>query len=137
MDNRNYMKLMVAGLACMALCGTTLAAPHGGHGGPAPKGPAIHQKAPARHTPAKGPQVAHHAPRAEHRAPHREAHHGAPMHHRVHHPAPPPPPGVVRPLPPPPPPPPPPARTVVVHHEETGLGALLGARVGGLIGAAL
>lgn len=121
MDNRNYMKLMVAGLACMALCGTALAAPKGGHGGPAPKGPAIHQKAPVGYAPARGPQLAHHTPRAEHRAPHREVHHGAPMHHRVHHPA----------------PPPPPARTVVVHHEETGLGALLGALVGGLIGAAL
>ena len=134
MDNRNYMKLMVAGLMCMALCGTTLAAPKGGHGGPAPKGPAVHQKALVGHAPARGPQVAHHAPKATHHAPHHEARHGAPMHHRVHHPAPPPPPVVVRPLPPPPPPP---ARTVVVHHEETGVGALLGALVGGLIGAAL
>ncbi|MBQ2346058.1 MAG: hypothetical protein II391_01750, partial [Kiritimatiellae bacterium] len=69
MDNRNYMKLMLAGLACMALCGTTLAAPKGGHGGPAPKGPAVHQKAPAGRAPARGPQVAHHAPKAEHHAP--------------------------------------------------------------------
>ena len=119
MDNRNYMKLMLAGLACMALCGTTLAAPHGGHGGPATKGPAVHQKAPASHAPARGPKVAHHAP-----------HHKAPTHHHVHHPAPPPP-VVVNPLPPPP------THTVVVHHEETGVGALLGALVGGLIGAAL
>ena len=136
MDNRNYMKLMVAGLACMALCGTALAAPKGGHGGPAPKGPAVHQKAPAGHAPARGPQLAYHAPDNAH-----NAHHHRPesMRHHAHHPAPPPPPPppvVVRPLPPPPPPPPP-ARTVVVHHEETGLGALLGALVGGLIGAAL
>ena len=113
MDNRNYMKLMVAGLACMALCGTALAAPKGGHGGPAPKGPAVHQKAPAGHAPARGPQLAHH-------------HRPEPMRHHAHHPT-----------PPPPPPPPPPARTVAVHHEETGLGALLGALVGGIIGAAL
>lgn len=128
MDNRNYMKLMVAGLACMALCGTALAAPKGGHGGPAPKCPAVHQKAPTRHAPAKGPQLAHHAPNNAHH------HRPEPMRHHAHHPAPPP--VVVRPLPPPPPPPPP-ARMVVVHHEETGLGALLGALVGGLIGAAL
>lgn len=121
MDNRNYMKLMVAGLACMALCGTVLAAPKGGHGGPAPKGPAVHQKAPTRHAPAKGPQLAHHVPNNAHNAHHRRP---EPMRHHAHHPA-------------PPPPPPPPARTVVVHHEETGLGALLGALVGGLIGAAL
>ena len=122
MDNRNYMKLMVAGLACMALCGTALAAPKGGHGGPAPKGPAVHQKAPAGHAPARGAQLAHHAPDNAHNARH---HRPEPMRHHAHHPA------------PPPPPPPPPARTVVVHHEETGLGALLGALVGGIIGAAL
>ena len=116
MDNRNFRKLMVAGLACMALCGTTLAAPRGGNGNRPPQKPAVHQNAgrPAHHA---APQTAHHnAPRPAHHA------------HVVHHPAPPPP----RLMPPPPPP-----RTVVVHHEETGLGALLGALVGGLIGAAL
>lgn len=112
MDNRNFKKLMVAGLACMALCGTTLAAPHGGNGNRPPQKPAVHQNA-RRHAHHNAPRPAHHA---QHRAP---AHHT----HVVHHPA--------------PPPPPPPPRTVVVHHEETGLGALLGALVGGLIGAAL
>ena len=126
MDNRNFRKLMVAGLACMALCGTTLAAPRGGNGNRPPQKPAVHQNAgrPAHHA---TPQTAHHnAPRPAHHAQHR-----APAHHAhvVHHPAPPPPPRLM-------PPPPPPTRTVVVH-EETGLGALLGALVGGLIGAAL
>ena len=99
--NNNVMKLLVAGLVCGALCGTTLAASHGGHGNRAPNKPKMHQKAPP----------AHHAP----------AHH-ATKHHVTHH------------APPPPPPAP-----VVVHHEHhtvSGL-AVLGALVGGLVGAAL
>ena len=84
MDNRNFRKLMVAGLACMALCGTTLAAPRGGNGNRPPQKPAVHQNAgrPAHHA---APQTAHHnAPRPAHHAQHR-----APAHHArtvvVHH----------------------------------------------------
>ena len=119
--NNNFKKLMVAGLACLALCGTTFAAPHGGNHGRAPAKPAVHHKAPAHHEAPKPAHYAHHT------------HHRAPAHH--HHPAPPPP-VVVHHYPAPPPPPPPPPATVVVH-EEPGLGTLLGAVVGGLLGAAL
>ena len=102
---------MVAGLVCVALCGTTLAAPRGGTHGRAPQKAPTHQKAAA--------------PRAAHNT-HAPAHHAAkPAHHTTH---------VVHHTPPPPPAP------VVVHHEcdaGTGLGALLGALVGGLLGAAL
>ena len=108
--NKNFTKLMVAGLACLALCGTTFAAPHG-NGGHAPKKPAVHQKAPAHHATPKH----HDAPKPAH-----YAHH----HARHHHLAP----------PPPPPPPPPP---VEVHHEGCGLGVLVGAAVGGLLSAVL
>ena len=119
--NNNVNKLLVAGLACVALCGTTLAAPGGGHGARNHGRPAVAQRAPApRHT--------------QHRAPT----HG-PAHNR---PAP-----VVRHAPPPPRPvvvhhaPPPPPRPVVVHHHECdgggGLGALIGAVVGGIIGSVL
>lgn len=97
--NKNFKKLMIAGLVCGALCGTALAAPHGGHGGRGPARAAMtHMRAmPARHC--------------------------APAHHT-------PPPPVVHHTPPPPPPPP------VVHHECGGL-ALIGALVGGIIGAVL
>ena len=114
---------MVAGLVCVALCGTTLAAPRGGTHGRAPQKAHTHQKAAA--------------PRAAHNT-HAPAHHAAkPAHHTTH---------VVHHTPPPPPAPvvvhhtPPPPAPVVVHHEcdvGTGLGALLGALVGGLLGAAL
>ena len=148
--NNNVNKLLVAGLACVALCGTTLAAPRGGHGGRAPARPAVTHKVPAPRAP-------------QHCEPARGNAHGgrpianhAPAHHRpapvVHH-APPPPrpaPVVVHHAPPPPPrpvvvhhalPPPPPPRPVVVHHHECdeglGLGALLGAVIGGIVGSAL
>ena len=111
--NNNLKKLLVAGLACAAVCTTALAAPHGGKNAPAPRPAAAHHQMRAhdsghRHAPPP-PKVHHHR-------------HG----HDVH----------VRPLPPPPPPPP---RTVVVHHEchEVGLATAIGALVGGLIGAAL
>ena len=57
--NKNIKKIVVAALACVALCGTTLAAPRGGHG-----------RGPARH-PAPVHRVVHHHP--------------APVHHVVHH----------------------------------------------------
>ena len=44
MNNKNIKTMVIAGLACVALCGTTLAAPHGGNGRRAP-----HRAAPARH----------------------------------------------------------------------------------------
>ena len=124
--NNNFKKLMVAGLACMALCGTTFAAPHGGNADRTPQKPTVHKTA-GKPTHNTMPRTTHHnAPQSAHHAQHRAP---APAHHAhvAHHPAPPPPP---RPMPPPPP------QTVVVH-EETGLGALLGALVGGLLGAAL
>ena len=108
--NKNVMKLMVAGLACVVLCGTTLAAPRGGNHGPTPKNAPTHQKVVA-------PKAVHnHAPA---HPPAKLAHHT--KHVVVHH------------TPPPPPP-------VVVHHEcdtGTGLGVVLGALVGGLLGAVL
>ena len=118
--NNNVNKLLVAGLACVALCGTTLAAPRGGHGGRAPARPTVTHKAPAPRAP-------------QHCEPARGNAHGgrpianhAPAHHR---PAP-----VVHHAPPPP-------RPVVVHHHECdeglGLGALLGAVIGGIVGSAL
>ena len=124
--NKNIKKLMVAGLVCVALCGTTLAAPRGGTHGRVP------QKAPA-HQRTAAPRAAHHNQTHAHHAV-KPAHHTT---HVVHHMPPPPPrpaPVVVHHMPPPPPAP------VVVHHEcdaGTGLGALLGALVGGLLGAAL
>lgn len=137
--NKNVKNLVVAGLVCVALCGTTLAAPRGGNGGRAPGRAPTHQKAPA-------PRVTqHHAP--THNARHHRTtvvdhapapHHHAPARHVVVHHAPPPPPVpvVVHHAVPPPPPPAP----VVVHrecHTGTGLGALLGAVVGAVVGAAL
>ena len=110
--NKAIKKMMIAGLACVALCGTTLAAPHGGNGGRAPQKAPVHQKAPAPKAPNRGhtPAPAHH--QANHHAP-------APAPHRA----------------PQPPPPPPPA-----HHEHHGAGLALGATivggiVGGIIGA--
>ena len=111
--NNNLKKLLVAGLACAAVCTTALAAPHGGKHAPAPRPAAHHETHATKH--------GHH-----HAAPAPIAHHHG---HHVH----------ARPTPPPPPPPPAPARTVVVHeeHHEGFLTAALGALVGGLIGAAL
>ena len=115
MNNKTNIiaKTLIAGLACVAFCGATLAAPHGG--GKAPQKAPTHQKAPApnggnarAHNPAPAPHgapVAHHAP-----AP-------APHHHE----------------------PPPPAPHHGGHHEGAGwvaLGAtVIGGIVGGIIGA--
>ena len=109
--NNNLKKLLVAGLACAAVCTTALAAPHGGKNAPAPRPASAHHGT--------------HAPKHDH---HRAAPAPAAHHHRHH--------AHARPAPPPPPPPP---RTVVVHHEchEVGLATAIGALVGGLIGAAL
>ena len=136
--NKNVKNLVVAGLACVALCGTTLAAPHGGNGGRAHGKAPTHQKAPApKPAQHRAHAPGHHGTAGVRHAPLPQRH--APARHVVVHHAPPPPPAPVvvhhvRPLPPPPPAP------VVVHHEchtGTGLGALLGAVVGGIIGAAL
>lgn len=105
--NNKTLKLLVAGLACLAFCGTTFAAPKHGHGGGAPRKAPVVQKAPA-------PKPGHH---------HAEPHHGHHGGHYVKHNA-----------PPPPPPPPPP---VVVTHEEPALLTTVGAFLGGLLGAAL
>ena len=106
--NNNLKKLLVAGLACAAVCTTALAAPHGGKNTPAPR-PAAHHET--------------HAPKHDH-------HHAAPApatHHHEHH-------AHARPAPPPPAP----ARTVVVHERHEGvLATALGALVGGLLGAVL
>ena len=86
MNKNAIKKLMIAAIACIALCGTTLAAP-------APRG----QKAPTRapqvqkaHTPARAPQTAHKPAPAPHKgvvakpmpkpAP-QVAHHRAPFRH--------------------------------------------------------
>ena len=134
--NNNVNKLMVMALACAALCGTALAAPHGGNGGraAAPARHGAHQKAPAFPKMAQHharPETHHRARPANHAPAHRPAPvvtHCAPVRHVVVHAA------------PPPPPPPPPRPAVVVRHEchgEAGLGAVLGAVIGGIIGAAL
>lgn len=103
-------KTLIAGLACVALCGTTLAAPHGG--GQQPRKTPTHQKAPA--------------PRGGHaRAP---APHGVPVTH--HAPAP----AQHRHTPPPPPPPPQPAHHHGGHQCGPGWVTLGAAAIGGIIG---
>lgn len=64
MNKNAIQKMMITAIACIALCGTTLAAP-------APRG----QKAPTRapqvqkaHTPARAPQTAHKPAPAPHKA---------------------------------------------------------------------
>lgn len=62
--NKTIKKIMVAGLACVAFCGTTFAAPHGGRG--PMKAPVHHQAprhpAPVRHAPPppRAVHVVHH-----------------------------------------------------------------------------
>ena len=107
-------KVLITTLACVTLCGTTMAAP-GGRGKPAPAPARQHQQAAPRK------QAARPAP-AKHVAT-RPAPHPAPVRPVVHHPAPPPPP-----------------RTVVIHEveEDEGLNgweALGAAVIGGIIGA--
>ena len=76
--NKLLKTLMIAAAACITLCGTTFAAPHGGHGrGPKPA-PRHHV---AKHrTPPKRPVVKHHKhhkpPKIVHRCRHRHFHRG-------------------------------------------------------------
>lgn len=124
--NKTIKKLMVALLACVAICGTTMAAPAKGGAKP-PAHPGQHQQAKA---PAKHKQQA--------KAPAKPA----PKHHEAKCPPPPAPVVCVQPAPPPPAPvvcvqPPPPARTVIIeeHHDTNPLAVLGCAIVGGIIGA--
>lgn len=112
MNNRTFRTTALAALALLAFCGTATAAPRH-HAQPAPR----------HHAPAR---PLHHAqPASPHHAQPAPPHHVRQVHYAPQ---------------PPPPPPPPPCRTVVVH-EEPGLLAtgacVLGALVGGLLGAAL
>ena len=60
--NKTMKKILVAGLACAAFCGTTFAAPHGGRD--PMKAPVHHQAprhpAPVRHAPPRAVHVVHH-----------------------------------------------------------------------------
>ena len=108
--NKMIMKMMMTGIACVALCGTTLAAPaHNTR--PMPKG-----KAPMIRVAKPMPKPAHH-----HAA-------KAPVHHHTVRPAhhmPPPPPRYCR------------HNRHECHecHHNVGGATLLGAIVGGIIGA--
>ena len=126
-------KLMMAGIACVALCGTTLAAPaHKPAQGrapapvvqkaqrPAPAPLAAHKPAPAPHKapiakamPKPAPQVAHHRAPVRHAAPRRPI---TPCHRHHRH------------------------ESNDCHYDhngwvEVGGATLLGAIVGGIIGA--
>lgn len=118
--NKTFKQTMIAGLACLAFCGTTFAYPptEGRCNAGAMRGAPAHQTAKPGHNGGRhAPEPAHHAAPVAHHAP-------APCH----------------PAPPPPPPPPPPP-----HHdghcEGTGLVALgatvVGGIVGGIVGACL
>ena len=76
-------KMMVAGLACLALCGSAMAAPKHGNG-PAPKGkaPMVQTTRHETHKPvqARKPAPVHHQQQAK--AP---ARHPAPQHHVARH----------------------------------------------------
>ena len=73
--NNNFKKLLVAGLACAAVCTTAFAAPHGGRGGSAPRSASMHHAPQAR---------GGHAPRSVQPAPRaRTATHGG--HAQVRH----------------------------------------------------
>jgi len=118
--NKKIMKTLVAGLVCLAFCGTAFAyppaegRPAGGAAGGAPgcgNGGRTHQKAPARQTPNPGRNGGRHVPEP--------AHCGAPVAH--HAPAP------CRHEPPPPP-------HCGEPHGGTGLVALGAAVVGGVVG---
>ena len=61
--NNNFKKLLVAGLACAAVCITTLAAPHGGRNGHAPRQTATRHTTQAKSSHA--PRNAQHAPKAQ------------------------------------------------------------------------
>ncbi len=132
--NNNIVKLMAAGVVCMAMCGGALAAPRAGRGNDGPK---VQQRAKAhktseRHHEKGAPRRTEvvHAKKGHHAKAPVVVHHREPARHVVVRHAPPP--VVVHHAPPP--------RPVVVHHEcddGLGLGALIGAVVGGIIGAAL
>ena len=143
--NKTIKTMVIAGLACVALCGTTVAAP-AKNGGKPPAPAKQHQqiKAPAKAAPkqqaktpakprqqAKAPakaapkhqEVKRHADRP-HEEPRREVvHKPAPVHHVAPVKA--------------PPPPPPPAQTVIVEerHDADPIVALGCALIGGIIGA--
>ena len=70
--NKTLKQLMVLTLACVTLCGTTMAAPRGGK-----------DRAPQ---PAPKHQTAKRPPASKHHAPKRQTHHRpAPKHHHEHH----------------------------------------------------
>jgi len=117
--NKNFKKTMIAGLACLAFCGTLTAAPDRANPGRAP------QKAPA-HQQARQPERGHNGGRqARNPAPK----HGAPVAHHTPAPAP------HHHEPPPPPTP----HHHGGHHEGAGWvafgAAVVGGIVGGLVGA--
>lgn len=121
--NKTIKTMVIAGIACVALCGTTVAAP-AKNGGKPPAPAKQHQqiKAPAKAAP-KRQEVKRHAARL-HEEPRREVvHKPAPVHHVAPVKA--------------PPPPPPPAQTVIVeeHHDADPIVALGCALIGGIIGA--
>ena len=66
--NNNFKKLLVAGLACAAVCTTTLAAPHGGRNGQAPRPTATRNtpQAKSSHAPQRTPKRAARSKGAEH-----------------------------------------------------------------------
>ena len=106
--NKTIKTFVIAGLACVTFCGTTFAAPHGGH---AP------QKAPAH-------QQAHHD--KNHHRTHAPKHPVAPARPHDHR------------EPPPPPPPPAPEVRVVHHNCDNGATAAAtvgGLVIGGILGA--
>lgn len=127
--NKMIKTAALAAIACVALCGSASAAPrrsdtHGQHAVCRTESAPSHRTAPksVRHGARRKADAARHSARIPAPPP------------VVARPLPPPPPVVVQPLPPPPP------QTVVVHHEcdaGTGLGILIGAVVGGIVGAAL
>ena len=69
MNKNAIQKMMIAAIACIALCGTALAAPDGR---PAVGGyPAPHKGVVAKPMPKPAPQVAHHRAPVRHAAPRR------------------------------------------------------------------
>ena len=153
--NKTIKTMVIAGLACVALCGTTVAAP-AKNGGKPPAPAKQHQqiKAPAKaapkqqaKTPAKPRQQvkapakpkqqvkvpANAAPKHQEVKRHADRPHEEPRREVVHKPAP------VHHVAPvkAPPPPPPPAQTAIVEerHDADPIVALGCALIGGIIGA--
>ena len=76
MNKNAIQKMMIAAIACIALCGTALAAPRvaAPDGRPAVGGyPAPHKGVVAKPMPKPAPQVAHHRAPVRHAAPRRPA----------------------------------------------------------------